>query len=116
MSSKLVYIAAIFGQWALLLLGRIAGRQVQHLVADLNRYLRVRLEVRGTIGLLAAPALEAISTMRLPSRQHSSGLTRGSPSLRPVVVSSATGALKECAAESARRSSGRSMSVPVTST
>jgi hypothetical protein len=50
------------------------------------------LRFRYHIGLVAAPPLEATSTTRLPSRRYSRGLTRGSPDLRPVVVSSATGA------------------------
>src|SRR5262245_24666752 len=44
------------------------------------------------IGFLAARPCDATSTTRSPSRQNSSGLTRASPVLRPIVVSNATGA------------------------
>src|ERR1700757_1392543 len=43
------------------------------------------------MGFFAEPPLEAATIPRSPSRRKYSGLTRGSPVLRPVVVSRATG-------------------------
>src|SRR5690349_3125413 len=44
------------------------------------------------IGLVARPPWDATSTMRRPSCRNSSGLSRGSPDLRPVVVRMPTSA------------------------
>src|ERR1700722_1406947 len=43
------------------------------------------------MGFFSAPAFDAATITRSPSRRKYSGLTRGCPVLRPVVVSKATG-------------------------
>ena len=59
---------------------------VEDLVLGLERHLRVGDRFRYHIGLVARPPCEATSTMRWPSCRNSSGLSRGSPDLRPIVV------------------------------
>src|SRR5580693_7960977 len=49
------------------------------------------LRLRYHIGFFVAPPFEAATITRSPSRRKYSGLTRGSPVFRPVVVSNATG-------------------------
>src|SRR6478735_8341056 len=50
------------------------------------------LRFRYHIGLVARPPCDATRTMRLPSCRNSSGLSRASPDLRPVVVRMPTSA------------------------
>src|SRR5271156_3953337 len=53
--------------------------------------LGLALRLRYHIGFFAAPPFEAATITRSPSRRKYSGLILGSPVLRPVVVSRATG-------------------------
>src|SRR3954462_5883215 len=92
LSSYVGYISTSLGQY-LARSSSVASRAVRSSTSFLicTWTFGLALRFRYHIGFLALPPLDAATTPASPSRWKDSGLMRGCPLLRPVVVRSATG-------------------------